>query len=104
MHPELVRYLDDRTLDVPDLDRLVRLLEPDGKGLPVLVKQYAGLGARFYCLGVDRAFRDTPGMLLSVYVPTAPTKQLRRYLGTELESYLSYVAPASESVDEVTAC
>lgn len=91
-HPELLRYLADRTLSMQQLSHVVQALEPDGKDVPVLVKQYAKLGARFYCVGIDRSFRDTPGLLLSIDVPSAPTKQLQRYLGDGLDAYVQHGA------------
>ncbi len=91
--PELLEYLTRYPPDIDSLDWLVRQIEPDEKGLPVLVRQYHQLGARFYGIGIDPNFAGTPGLLLSVDLPAAPQKLLRRYMGRQLDDYLSYQQP-----------
>lgn len=90
-HPELSRFLAQHPLDIDGLDQLVRQIEPDGKGLPVLVRQYYQLGARFYTVGIDPNFASTPGFLLSVDLRTAPYKQLKLFFGDSLSEYLGTV-------------
>lgn len=90
-HPELSRFLAQHPLDIDSLDQLVRQIEPDGKGLPVLVRQYYQLGARFYAVGIDPNFASTPGFLLSVDLRTAPYKQLKLFFGDSLSEYLGTV-------------
>lgn len=92
-HPELTEFLSKHqltagTCDIELLDMLVRQIEPDGKGLPVLVRQYHQLGARFYCVGIDPNFASTPGLLLSVHLKTAPYKQLKLFFGEALSAFL----------------
>ncbi|WP_111978026.1 lysophospholipid acyltransferase family protein [Algibacillus agarilyticus] len=86
---EVSHYLSQYPADINELEWLVKQIEPDGKGLPVLLKQYHQLGAQFYCLGIDPNFAQTPGLLLSVHLPTAPKRFLKLYLGDELERYLA---------------
>ena len=91
-HPrfeELEQYLVTHDGDIDSLDWVISQLEPDGKGVPVLVKQYHNLGAKFHCLGLDPNFAQTPGLLLSVHLPTAPKKLLKMYLGKGLDGYLA---------------
>jgi len=92
-HPDLNDYLRGRDLGMKQLSTLVQALEPDGKDLPVLVRQYANLGARFHCLGIDRSFADTPGLLLSIHVPGIPPRHLDRYLGPDKVAYLAHEGP-----------
>ncbi|WP_143873264.1 lysophospholipid acyltransferase family protein [Catenovulum sediminis] len=73
--------------DINTLEWLVKQIEPDGKGLPVLLKQYHQLGAKFHALGLDPNFATTPGLLLSVYLPDAPQKLLKLYLGDDYTRY-----------------
>lgn len=75
-------------MNIDVLDELIKGLEPDGKGLPVLVRQYHALGARFHCLGIDPNFAVTPGLLLSVHVPSAPERLLKLYMGSAQKEYL----------------
>lgn len=91
-HPrfeELERYLEEHGGDIDSLDWVISQLEPDGKGIPVLVRQYHNLGAKFHCLGLDPNFAQTPGLLLSVHIPSAPKRLLKMYLGKDLDSYLA---------------
>jgi putative hemolysin len=90
-HPELSRFLSEHTLDIEELDQLIRQIEPDGKGLPVLVRQYHQLGARFYTVGIDPNFASTPGFLLSVDLKAAPYRQLKLFFGDALSEYLGMV-------------
>lgn len=91
-HPELLRYLEDGDRDIRVLEDLVKQIEPDGKGLPALVKQYHQLGARFYCTGIDPNFASTPGLLLSVHLPDTSRRLLKLFLGDKAEGYLAYEA------------
>lgn len=93
IHHELTSYLENNPSDIETLDKLIKQIEPDGKGLPVLVKQYHQLGATFHCVAIDPNFASTPGLLLSVNLPEAPARLLKLYLGDKLEGYLSKVKP-----------
>lgn len=86
--PELDNYLREaEPLTLTQLDALIRQLEPDGKGLPVLLRQYAQLGARFHGLGIDHNFANTPGLLLSVAIDEVPEQRLIRFLGEGAADY-----------------
>ncbi len=77
--PQLEHYLAMHKPTLEHLDWLVRQIELDGKGLPVLLKQYYQMGARFYCIGIDKNFAGTPGLLLSVNLDNVPEKLLKLY-------------------------
>ena len=81
--PEWQRFLETHVVDLAMLNALISAREHDGKGIPVLLRHYAGLGARFHAVGVDRQFADTPGLLLSVDLATLPASKRNRYLGRE---------------------
>jgi putative hemolysin len=66
---------------------LLKGIEPDGKDVPILLKHYNKLGAVFHCLGIDKSFNDTPGLLLSVDLPNAPEKLLKLYMGERWKDY-----------------
>lgn len=83
LHPQLESYDDKFGLrDV--VEDFLRCLEADGKGLPVLAKQYQKLGAKFHALGIDTSFNHTPGLLLSVDLRQIPERVQKRYLGKVL--------------------
>tara|TARA_R110002072_G_scaffold136124_3_gene278312 strand:- start:18997 stop:20661 length:1665 start_codon:yes stop_codon:yes gene_type:complete len=76
---EMTDYLKNGLPSISQLDWLVRQLEPDGKGLPVLLRHYAKMGARFYTMGVDLNFAGTPGLLLSVDIAGLSKRTLKQF-------------------------
>lgn len=90
LHPEVKAFVTENFLDINQLSSLIMAIEKDGKDIPVLLKQYAKLGAKFHCMGIDTNFNHTPGLLLSVDLPNAPDKLLKLYLGKGKNSYLDY--------------
>ncbi len=90
VHPEWQRFRrDSARTPLPALSALVRALDADGKDLPVLLRHYHGLGARFHCVGVDPNFSDTPGLLLSVDMGRVPTRIAESFLGEGASGYLA---------------
>jgi hypothetical protein len=67
--------------DVDDLSKLIADLESDGKGVPILVKQYLKTGGRLLACNVDRHFADALDALIVVDLRTATAPLLERYLG-----------------------
>ena len=71
---------------VPEIDDLsgpIADLEPDGKGIPILVKQYVRLGGRLLAFSVDPQFGNTlDGFVMVDLRQTAP-EILARYMGKE---------------------
>ena len=45
-----------RLADLDDVSQLLEEIEPDGKGAPVLLRQYLKLGGRLACFNVDESF------------------------------------------------
>lgn len=72
------------------LSKLVSELEPDAKGVPVLIRQYLKLGAEFLDFHVDKDFGST-ACLLRVDLRYTPQSTLARYMGkAEVQAYQSY--------------
>ncbi|MCI2284413.1 lysophospholipid acyltransferase family protein [Colwellia sp. MSW7] len=88
LHPEVNDFIDEKPLTLTQLSALVMGIEKDNKDIPILLKQYHKLGAKFHCTGIDVNFNQTPGLLLSVDLPSAPEKLLKLYLGKGKEKYL----------------
>ena len=86
LHPEVKDFTLQHGLK-DHVSALLKGIEPDGKDVPILLKHYNKLGAVFHCLGIDRSFNDTPGLLLSVDLPNAPEKLLKLYMGDGWEEY-----------------
>jgi putative hemolysin len=68
---------------IDDVNRLVAAWEHDGKGIPVLLRQYLKLNARVLGFNVDPAFGDALDALIVVDLADVPPSILGRYLGKE---------------------
>jgi putative hemolysin len=58
-------------------------LESDGKGLPILLKQYARLGGRILAFNVDRQFSNVLDALVLVDLRQTSPAVLERYMGKD---------------------
>lgn len=90
LHPEANEFLSNDVVTLEQLSALVEGIETDGKDIPILLKQYHKLNAKFHCTGIDTNFNHTPGLLLSVDLPNAPAKLVKLYLGKGKDEYLGY--------------
>jgi putative hemolysin len=66
-----------------DLDPAVADLEPDGKGVPVLLRQYVRMGGRLLQFHVDPAFSNTLDGLVVVDLRRTERAILERYMTRE---------------------
>ena len=90
MHPEWQEFkAGGHPLSLPHLNALVQAWEPSGMEVPILLKQYHKLGAKFLTVGYDPNFNRTPGLLLDIDVPNVPAKTMRSFLGADVGLYLS---------------
>ncbi len=69
--------------DVDSLSREVAHMEPDRKGIPVLIRQYTGLGGRLLCFSQDERFSNVLDGLVIVDVRQADPAVLVKYLGRQ---------------------
>ncbi len=58
-------------------------MEADGKGVPVLLRQYLQLGGTVLAFNVDRAFSDVIDGLMVVDLARLGPTVLEKYLGKE---------------------
>lgn len=80
---------DPLRLDASDLDEVIAEIEPDHKGVPVLLRQYLKLGAQFISFNVDRAFGNAVDALMLVDLTQTDPRILSRYMGrSEAEQFL----------------
>jgi putative hemolysin len=77
-------------VDIETLSSSVSLLEPDRKGVPILLKQYLKLGGKLMGLTEDRKFGNTLDGLIMVDLVHTSSKVLRRYMGEE--GYRAFMA------------
>jgi putative hemolysin len=67
--------------ELGELSALIADLEHDGKGVPILIKQYLKTGGRLLGVNVDRNFSNAIDALIMVDLRTAPAALLERYMG-----------------------
>src|SRR5262249_39380277 len=75
---------------VEEMTRLVSRVESDGKGIPVLLRQYLKLNARLIGFSIDPEFGDALDALMFVDLKQVDRSILNRYLGREAGRYLAY--------------
>jgi putative hemolysin len=69
--------------DLEELAEPISDLEEDGKGLPILLKQYAKVGGRLVGFNLDRKFSDVVDGLVIVDLRQTDPSVLERYMGKE---------------------
>ncbi len=73
----------DKIRDLDELSAPISDVESDGKGLPILLKQYAKLGGRIVSFNVDRKFSDVLDGLVLVDLRQTDRNVLERYMGKD---------------------
>jgi putative hemolysin len=69
--------------DLDELSEPIADVETDGKGLPILLKQYAKVGGKLLGFNVDRKFSDVLDGLVVVDLRYTERAVLERYMGRE---------------------
>jgi putative hemolysin len=69
--------------DVEDLSAPISDLEPDGKGIPILMRQYVKLGGKLLAFSVDPHFGNTLDGFVMVDLTRTSPEILARYMGRE---------------------
>ncbi|PNH89016.1 lysophospholipid acyltransferase family protein [Vibrio diazotrophicus] len=82
--------------DLQLLSRVIARID-EGKGIPVLLRQYLGLNGKLVSFNVDPSFNDALDGLIVVDLHDVPMKTLGRYMGVkEAEEYLKVSASTSQ--------
>jgi putative hemolysin len=71
---------DESLADIETLSTVVADLEPDGKGAPVLLRQYLKLGGRMLGFNVDPDFGDALDCLVLIDLRKTNPRVLRKYM------------------------
>jgi len=88
------RALRNTVRDIEDVSLLISAIEKDGKGIPILLRQYLNLNATICCFNVDRDFSNVVDGLIIVDLTRTNRRLLKRFLGSEgLEAFLSRHTP-----------
>jgi hypothetical protein len=69
--------------DLDELAQPISDLESDGKGLPILLRQYAKIGGKLLGFNVDRKFSNALDGLVVVDLRQTEPAMLERYMGRE---------------------
>ena len=83
---EDARLLPTGLADLRLMSALVSDMEPDGRSIPVLLRQYLRLGGEMISFNVDDEFGSTFDCLVLVDLTKAPDRLMVRYCGTSLKS------------------
>lgn len=86
--PALLRQWDCRAMccalrDLDELSQPITDVELDGKGLPILLRQYAKIGGKLLGFNVDRKFSNVLDGLVVVDLRHTDAAVLERYMGKE---------------------
>jgi putative hemolysin len=76
-----IRRLASVAANIEDISLSISDIEADGKGIPVLVRQYLKAGGKLLAFNVDSHFSDALDALLLADLRTAPPAILERCLG-----------------------
>jgi hypothetical protein len=83
-----------RTID--ELSRRIAQIEPDGKGVPVLLRHYLRLGGRLLGFSIDASFANALDGLIMVDLRQIEPTMLERYMGkSESAAFRAYHARVS---------
>lgn len=82
-HPSVLEQELIRTTmsDIEELSALVTDIDPERKGVPVLLRQYLKLGAEVVAFNVDPKFSNALDALIVLDLQKVPQHLLQRYLG-----------------------
>lgn len=78
-------------IDIDDVSEMVSNIEPDAKGVPILLKQYLKLGGKLLGFNIDPDFADALDGLILVDLTKTDEKILTRYMNKEgLDSFRAW--------------
>jgi putative hemolysin len=90
--------------DLDDISLLISEIERDGKGIPVLLRQYLKLNGSLISFNLDREFSDVVDGLLLVDLRKTDPRLLKRFMGREGVKRFTFVhGPLADTSDD-TAC
>jgi hypothetical protein len=98
-YPRGAAWLETATVtSLEGIAGLLAAIEPDGKTVPVLVRQYLNLHARLLAFSVDPAFGDALDGLMLADLMEVPRPMLNRLMGRDAaEAFLARHVPAEPS-------
>jgi hypothetical protein len=93
MKDPAIRRFASLAADIEDISLSIAEIEHDGKGVPVLLRQYLRTGGRLLGFNLDPSFSDVLDALIVADLRTAPLALLERCMGrVEAKAFLEYSA------------
>ena len=83
LNPALLKWVKQEERRLDEVSAVISAVEPDGKGVPVLVKHYLKLNGFFVGFSVDPDFGDSLDGLIVVDIRNMEDRQLSRYFGED---------------------
>lgn len=83
LRPWDCRAMCQAVRDLEELSQPITDIEPDGKGLPILLRQYAKIGGRMISFNIDPKFSNVLDGLVVVDLRRTDPVVLERYMGKE---------------------
>jgi putative hemolysin len=91
------QLLQSSIRDIDDVSLLISEIEKDGKGVPILLRQYLKLDGHLICFNVDRSFSDVVDGLLMVDLRKTDARLLQKFMGADgLAEFTALHGPPSE--------
>jgi putative hemolysin len=88
--------------DSDDVSDLVADVEPQSRGIPVLLRQYLKLGAKLLAFNVDPAFADCVDALMVCDLSNTDPRMLDRYMGKAgRETFIDYHSQRARRVERM---
>ncbi|MFZ3342835.1 MAG: hypothetical protein WA609_10965 [Terriglobales bacterium] len=76
--------------DLDELSEPISDLEEDGKGIPILIRQYAKVGDKLVAFNLDRKFSNVVDGLVIVDLRQTAPGVLERYMGKGLAAFRNF--------------
>lgn len=92
----VVPSIRDHELTIEHISALISEIERDGKGMPILLRQYLKFEGTILSFSVDRRFSDVTDSLLIVDLMKSDERMLKRFLGASgVEQFRKHHGTAS---------
>jgi len=78
-----LKGLDPSKMNPEQLSQMISKLEPDGKGIPVLLRHYLRVGSQILSFNVDRDFSDVVDALILLDLTKTESKLIERFMNKD---------------------
>lgn len=91
LKPSEIESIENSSFTEQDLNNWLSHLESDGKGLPVLLRQYLKLNGKILGFNIDKDFGGVLDCMILVDLKNSPKKSLQKYFGNDImKKYADY--------------